>query len=75
MSFLLITCPTCEILIEVYEVAHAEFRCGVYKVTGEPLPSHASRAVCETAFRTGQIYGCGGAFHLVNGYAIACDYK
>ena len=75
MSLLFIVCPICSILIEVEAINCGIFRCGVYKVTGEQLPSHASRAVCETAFRTGQIYGCGCAFELVNGVSIACDYK
>jgi len=75
MSLLIVMCPICEILIEVEAINCAIFRCGVYKITGEPLPPHSTRAVCETAFRTGQIYGCGSPFELVNGMTISCAYK
>jgi hypothetical protein len=78
---LLVTCPHCDILIEIESINCAIFRCGILKQTGQQIPPHAPKAECDRLTENQLIWGCGKPFRVVpvqgpeGGHtAEPCDY-
>jgi hypothetical protein len=67
-----VRCPYCHIDIEILEVNCGIFRCGIFKDTGEQLPSHLSEEGCELAKPF--VWGCTRPFMLMQGTPIPCGY-
>jgi hypothetical protein len=72
MSF--ITCPNCNVTIEVLEINCRIFRCGVIKATGEQIPPHSSKEDCEKYVKEDLIYGCGKPFYFDGTNTSTYDY-
>ena len=62
----IILCPHCKDYILIQELNCGIFRHGVVKTTGEQIPSHASKEVCEAYIQQDLIYGCGKPFEIKN---------
>lgn len=77
MSFF-VTCPHCNLIIEILEINCAIFRHGVYKNNFQQINPHSSKEFCDYAIQNNLIHGCGLPFKIVkvgNEYtAIVCDY-
>lgn len=75
---LLVTCPHCQITIEVIQLNCAIFRCGTFKTTGEQVPPHTPKSECDRLTEENRIWGCGKPFKVVStpeGHrAESCDY-
>ncbi len=75
-------CPHCNNLIQVYrsQTNCKIFRHGQFKSTGEQLPPHSSKQLCDQVAASGSIHGCGKPFKLIpddNGIITTvetCDY-
>ena len=59
-----ISCPHCNIMIEVIELNCRIFRCGIMKNTYVQIDPHLSKVLCDKLFETGEIYGCGKPFRV-----------
>ena len=78
----LFNCPHCDNLIQVEknQTNCKIFRHGQFKSTGEQLPPHSSKQLCDQVAASGSIHGCGKPFRLVpddNGIITTveiCDY-
>ena len=77
-EFIIITCPHCslDIIIHLNEINCHIFRCGVIKETGQQIPSHETKEICEMLFNNNLIYGCGKPFILneITKLPEKCDY-
>ena len=75
---ILITCPHCDTLVYIEELNCCIFRHAVFKTTGEPIPPHTPRQVCDALLESGEIYGCAKPFQIVleDGVHVpkVCDY-
>ena len=73
-----IICPHCFIMIEVVELNCKIFRCGIYKESGEQINPHLPKNECDRLVNTGEIYGCGKPFQIMNEnppyLVVKCDY-
>ena len=73
-----VICPQCGDLVEIISIGCAIFRHGVYKHNQQQLNPHATKDVCDDAFKRELIYGCGKPFRLLHNNniykAIKCDY-
>ena len=74
-----VCCPHCAQACELLELNCRIFRCGIYKRTMQQMDPHAPKALCDALAATGQIYGCGKPFQIVQDasgalVAIKCDY-
>jgi len=67
-----VECPSCGVMVEILALNCAIFRCGVFRDSGQQLPPHASREMCESAVP--KIWGCGKPFRVVNNKAELCDF-
>lgn len=70
---MIITCPHCNIFIEVVELNCKIFRCAIYKDTFQQVNPHATKEECANAVKRG-IYGCSLPFKIVGDIAVKCDY-
>lgn len=61
----IIQCPHCQQYIIILELNCKIFRHGTYKTTGEQIPPHSSKEICDELIETNQIYGCGKPFQIV----------
>jgi hypothetical protein len=65
-------------MIEVVELNCKIFRCGIYKENGEQINPHLPKNECERLVNTGEIYGCGKPFQIINEnppyLVVKCDY-
>ena len=61
---LFITCPHCNISIEIIELNCRIFRCGIIKSTGRQMDPHLAKEYCDSLFEKGEIYGCGKPFKV-----------
>lgn len=68
-----IECPHGQQKIWIEELNCGIFRCGVFKETGEQIPSHASKEECDNYIQRG-IYGCSKPFQIKNNIIFICDY-
>lgn len=75
-EFLIINCPHCKelILINKKEINCAIFRHGVYKHNMEQINPHLNKDECIRLYNSGEIYGCGGPFQLIDDTPVICDY-
>ena len=71
----IIQCPYCSDYIIIEQINCQIFRHGEYKdkELGQ-LPPHSSESVCNDAFNTGLIYGCGKPFRFDGTNVTKCDY-
>ena len=75
MSNLIITCPNCNICIEIIQLNCKIFRCGIYKDTFAQMPPHLPKYECYQLYIKGLIYGCGQPFLIdESNTAIKCGY-
>ena len=70
----ILSCPHCDIMIEVIEINCAIFRCGIYKENGQQVEPHLSKYLCDALKENDKIWGCGKPFQLVNGQLVKCEY-
>uniref|UniRef100_A0A6C0JVP0 Uncharacterized protein n=1 Tax=viral metagenome TaxID=1070528 RepID=A0A6C0JVP0_9ZZZZ len=74
----IVTCPHCEMLVEIEEINCGIFRHGVFKGTNQQLEPHLLKEQCDALINNNQIYGCGKPFSVIikDGilYAQSCDY-
>lgn len=75
----IVDCPHCKDPVIITRINCAIFRHGQWKHNGQQLPPHSSKQLCDIAFATGKIYGCGKPFRVKKddeGKLIAevCDY-
>ena len=70
----ILTCPHCDIMIEVIEINCAIFRCGIYKDNGQQVEPHLSKYLCDSLKENDKIWGCCKPFQLVNGRLVKCEY-
>ena len=61
---LIISCPHCNISIEIIELNCRIFRCGILKTTYQQIDPHLPKDQCDKLFETGEIYGCGKPFRV-----------
>lgn len=75
-NFYKIKCPHCNISIIIMknEVNCKIFRCGQYKTTGEPIPPHSSKELCDKLRNAELIYGCANPFMFDGKQITICDY-
>jgi len=75
---LYVSCPHCQQYVEITELNCSIFRHGVYKSTGEQLPPHSTKDVCDDAVKRQLIWGCGKPFKIVltnvDTKVEICDY-
>jgi hypothetical protein len=76
---LIIDCPHCKCPVEIIQLNCCIFRHGIIRKTGNQIPPHSSKEVCEQYIQNEEIYGCGKPFRIItnenNEYvAIICDY-
>jgi hypothetical protein len=74
-----VVCPHCQCMIIIESVNCGIFRHGVVKATGEQIPPHASKEICDDLAQRNAIYGCGKPFRIVSttsGTLVAevCEY-
>lgn len=67
-------CPHCNTTIEVASINCGVFRCGVVKKTGQQVPPHAKKAVCDRLKSSGAIHGCARPFKFDGVHVHICDY-
>lgn len=74
-------CPHCKstVIVQKNELNCCIFRHGVLKRTGQQIPPHSPKTLCDSLASTGQIYGCGKPFRVIfdssqNLQAVICDY-
>lgn len=75
-EFYLFTCPHCAIQIVVMknELNCKIFRCGQFKSSGDPVPPHAPKTICDKLKAEDLINGCGKPF-IFNGTCVEiCGY-
>ncbi len=60
-------CPHCGDLVQISkkELNCRIFRHGALRATGEQINPHAAKSDCDSLASTGQIYGCGKPFRIV----------
>ena len=61
----LIQCPHCQQFIIILELNCKIFRHGTYKESGEQIPPHSPKEICDALIESDQIYGCGKPFKIV----------
>lgn len=82
---LLLSCPTCNIMVEVTALNCGVFRCGIYKDNGQQVNPHMSQEEYYKLFKIIQdekgeeniistIYGCGLPMMYHNGKLIKCGW-
>ena len=76
-----IACPHCQghIVVVEKDVKCGIFRHAVYRCSGEPVPPHAPKAVCEQLVADAKVFGCAKPFRLVQvgdgcWRAVKCAY-
>jgi DNA-directed RNA polymerase subunit RPC12/RpoP len=75
-----LNCPYCDIkiLLNENEIFCAIFRCGIYKSSYQQINPHLPKLECNRLKELNLIYGCGGAFQLINNNKeyklIKCEY-
>jgi len=71
-------CPHCGGSIHIEQLNCGIFRHGVIKSSGQQIPPHASKEICDEFYSKKLIYGCGRPFQIVNrnGSFVSekCDY-
>jgi len=72
---MIIKCPNCDIPLFIESIQCGIFRCGVFRLTGEPIPPHAPQTECEYYVNSNLIYGCGSPFQYDGVHEpFICDY-
>jgi DNA-directed RNA polymerase subunit RPC12/RpoP len=59
-----VSCPHCNITIEIIELNCRIFRCGILKSTGQQIDPHLAKEHCDRLFEKGEIHGCGKPFKV-----------
>lgn len=59
-----VTCPHCDVAIEVVKLNCCIFRCGIYKETGKQIDPHMPKEECDRLANHGLIHGCGKPFRV-----------
>jgi hypothetical protein len=76
-SFHFFTCPHCQgyIMVHHNELNCRIFRHGVYRDTGEPIPPHTPKEVCDRLILENRIEGCGKPFRITEDMeVVVCGY-
>jgi hypothetical protein len=77
-NIIIVTCPHCELLVEIESINCAIFRHGIFKKNNKQINPHACKTDCDNYIINNMIIGCGKPFKLEfenNEYrAIICDY-
>ena len=59
-----VTCPHCDVSVEVLALNCQIFRCGIFKNTLQQIDPHLPKIHCEDLVTRGLIYGCGKPFRV-----------
>ena len=74
----IIICPTCNEMIIIEILNCGIFRHGIIRLTGEQIPPHADKNICDELIRNNLIYGCGKPFQVTivnNNFQVdKCEY-
>lgn len=74
----IVICPHCKEYILIEELNCKIFRHGVIKTSGQQIPPHSNKQLCDELYKQKLIYGCGLPFQIIlkNGFLIPeiCDY-
>jgi hypothetical protein len=72
----IVLCPHCVTLALIHEqnVNCGIFRHGVFKRTGQPIPPHSPKELCDRLLARDLIDGCGKPFRFDGRTITACDY-
>jgi hypothetical protein len=69
-----VICPHCGDQILIEQLNCRIFRHGVLRETGQQIPPHSDKSVCDELVNKKLIFGCGKPFMVTNNIAVACDY-
>ena len=75
---IIVTCPHCNMFIEILEINCAIFRHGVFKKNNNQINPNASKEECDQYIKEDKIVGCGKPFRLVldgeTYKTVICEY-
>lgn len=72
-KMLIVTCPHCDIPVEIEKLNCGIFRHGTYK-NGKQVDPHMPKDQCLALLQKNLVYGCMGPFRIVGEQAEKCDY-
>ena len=64
-SLMPMACPNCGASIVIESVNCGIFRCGVYKLSKQPIDPHAAKPTVDRLLKEKSIWGCGQPFQLM----------
>jgi len=77
-NIIIVSCPHCQLFVEIEEINCAIFRHAVLKKTNKQINPHSSKEDCDRYIANNMIIGCGKPFKIINENneykAIECDY-
>jgi hypothetical protein len=76
---IVVTCPHCQIPVEIEQLNCRIFRHGTLKHNGQQINPHETKEVCDYFVDNNMIYGCGKPFQIIENekkelVAIICGY-
>ena len=76
---IVVTCPHCQIPVEIEQLNCRIFRHGTLKNNGQQMNPHETKEVCDYFVTNNMIYGCGNPFKIEQNQdgefvAIVCGY-
>jgi hypothetical protein len=60
----IILCPHCNNMIIIEALNCGIFRHGIIRLTGESIPPHSEKYICDYFYNNNLIYGCGKPFQV-----------
>jgi len=71
-------CPHCKDYVLIEQLNCKIFRHGSIKLTGQQIPPHSNKQICDYLYKNNLIYGCGKPFEIIiNNNSLetrVCDY-
>ena len=64
-SLMPLACPNCGVSIVIETVNCGIFRCGIYKLSKQPIDPHAAKPTVDRLLEEKSILGCGQPFQLM----------
>ena len=66
MQNLITICPHCNNYVIIEQLNCKIFRHGVIKSSGQQIPPHSNKEICDELYDKKLIYGCGRPFHVIS---------
>jgi len=75
----IVQCPHCQESVQIEQTNCCIFRHAVMKSSGQQVPPHAPKVVCDALVERGEVYGCCKPFRLIRNEQgeytpEVCDY-